>query len=299
MATSDAVIQTHQLTKTFGGLVAVDALDLQVTRGEIFGFLGPNGAGKTTTIRMLLDFLRPTRGEARVLGDRSANPEVRRRIGYLPADLHLPPHYRGNDVFDFFGALRGCSDRARVKQLTERFGLDPTRPIRELSTGNRRKVGIVQAFMHQPELLVLDEPTSGLDPLLQQEFQALMREAVAGGATVFLSSHVLPEVDRIADRVAILRAGKVVVVSTIADLRARARQIIELHVGPGVTPALFDGVAGVVDTRVEGMAIRVVVEGSIDAVIKAAATVEVRRIVTLDHDLEQLFLTFYRETAEP
>jgi len=294
----DTVIDTRKLTKSFGSVHAVRSLDMQVSRGEIFGFLGPNGAGKTTTIRMLLDFLRPSSGQSLVLGGRGADPAVRKRIGYLPADLNLPPRYTGNDVFDLFGDLRGGCDAKRVNALVERFGLDPSRPIGELSTGNRRKVGIVQAFMHSPELLILDEPTSGLDPLLQREFHELMRESVATGSTVFLSSHVLPEVDRIADRVAILRAGRLVVVSTVDELRAKARQIIDLHVDVEVSAHMFDDVPGVVEASGDNGVIRLVIEGSIDDVIKKAATVEVRRVVSVDHDLEQLFLAFYTDEGD-
>jgi len=296
-APSDNVIETRRLSKSFGDVHAVRALDLNVQRGEIFGFLGPNGAGKTTTIRMLLDFIRPSSGEAVVLDGSGADERVRKRIGYLPGDLHLPARYTGNELFELYAALRAGCERKRTDDLVERFGLDPTRTIGELSTGNRRKVGIVQAFMHRPELLILDEPTSGLDPLLQAEFQHLMREAVDDGATVFLSSHVLPEVDRIADRVAILRDGRLVVVSTIDELREKARQVLEFFVNGDANTAAraFEGVPGVVEVSVEDDAIRVVSEGSIDAVVKAAATIEVRRMVSLDHDLEQLFLSFYRE----
>ncbi len=292
------MIETQDLAKSFGRVHAVRGIDLAVRPGEIFGFLGPNGAGKTTTIRVFLDFLRPTRGSSRVLGGNGRDPAIRKRIGYLPADLHLHPKYTGSDVFEFFGALRGGCDHRRVTALVERFGLDPSRPIGELFTGNRRKVGIVQAFMHAPELLILDEPTSGLDPLLQQEFQALMREAVTDGATVFLSSHVLPEVDKIADRVAILRAGKLVTVSSIPELREKARQIIDLHVNGDADASVFDNVPGVVEASVDNGVIRVIVEGSIDQVVKAAATLEVRRLVSVDHDLEQLFLSFYRDGAD-
>src|SRR5258705_5570056 len=222
-------IEAVGLTKRFGELVALDGLDLIVEEGEVLGYLGPNGAGKTTTIRLLLDFLRPTSGAVRVLGRPSTDVELRRRIGYLPADVALDRGYTGNDLFEFFGDLRGVADLSRAHELCERFALDPTRKIGELSTGNRRKVAIVQAFMHRPDLLVLDEPTSGLDPLLQDQFHRLVREEIARGATVFLSSHVLPEVEQLAQRVAILRAGKLVTVTSLDELRSRARQRIELH----------------------------------------------------------------------
>jgi ABC-2 type transport system ATP-binding protein len=297
-----AAIVTDSLTKDFGPVRAVDALDLEVREGEVFGFLGPNGAGKTTTIRLLLDFLRPTGGEARVLGGRGGDPEVRRRIGYLPADLHLDPRYTGEDVFAFFGALRGSVDRGRLDQLVDRFGLDAARPLGELSTGNRRKVGIVQAFMARPDLLVLDEPTSGLDPLLQHEFLTLVAETVAEGATVFLSSHVLPEVERVASRVAILRGGRLVTVAGVHELRARARQRVELQLAPGDAAdgeavARFRGVPGVVEAASRGDTVEVTFEGSVDPVLKAAATLSVERITTREADLDEVFLDFYREES--
>jgi ABC-2 type transport system ATP-binding protein len=246
------VIRTFGLTKRFGGLVAVNELDLEVRRGEVFGYLGPNGAGKSTTIRILLDFIRPSSGTYEVLGTDGSDAAVRRRIGYLPSELKLDPKYTTRDVMSFYGALRGGYDEAYANGLIERFGLDPGRPIGQLSTGNKRKVGIVQAFMHQPELLVLDEPTQGLDPLLQYEFHSLIADVKRDGATVFLSSHVLPEVEVLADRVAILRKGVLVSVTGIADLQRHARQRIELHVSGRASVTAFDELPGVVETSRSG-----------------------------------------------
>jgi ABC-2 type transport system ATP-binding protein len=292
-------IETVQLTKRFGVLAAVDRLDLAVERGEVFGYLGPNGAGKTTTIRMLLDFLRPTAGTARVLGGSGADPAVRRRIGYLPADLPVDPHWTANDLLDFYGALRGGHDPAWVGSLLARFDLDPTRPVGQLSTGNRRKVGIVQAVAHRPELLILDEPTSGLDPLLQHEFQLLIRELVAGGATVFLSSHVLPEVEQLAARVAILRRGQLVALSTVEDLRRSARTRIDLRLASPADPAVFAAVPEVVEATAADSTLHLVVEGSVDRVIKAAAGLTVQSIVTREADLEDVFLSYYQDEGRP
>ena len=287
-------IVTRDLTKQFGRLSAVEGLTLDVRRGEVFGFLGPNGAGKTTTIRLLLDFLRPTRGSLVVLGGTCADPGVRRRLGYLPAELHLDPRYTGDDVLAFFGALRGEVDRNRLTALVERFELDTTRPIGDLSTGNRRKIGIVQAFMHSPDVLILDEPTGGLDPLLQHEFLLLVREVVAAGATVFLSSHVLHEVEQVADRVGILREGRLVELVDVDELRRLARQRIELTVSEDVDPSLFANVPGVVDVTVHAGLVRLVVEGSVDAVLKVAAGLTVDRIVSEQVALEEVFLDYYR-----
>lgn len=282
------------LTKRFGPVVALAGLDCAVGPGEVFGYLGPNGAGKTTTIRLALGALRPTSGVVRVLGASPRDPVARRRIGYLPADLHVDPRYTANDVLECFGALRGGLDRAWVDELLERFELDPTRPFRELSSGNRRKVGVVQAFAHRPELVILDEPTSGLDPLLQHEFRRLVREAASDGAAVFLSSHVLDEVEALADRVGILRSGRLVDVSTVAVLRNRARQRIELHLGGPAPVGVFEGVPGVCSVRMDGDVVGLEVEGSVDAVVKAAAALDVRRIVTVEADLEDVFLAYYR-----
>ena len=288
------MIETRQLTKRFGTLTAVDGLDLEVRRGEVFGYLGPNGAGKTTTIRLCLDFLRPTTGSLRVLDGTGRDPAVRRRIGYLPGDLRLDPRYTAGDVLEFYGALRGGLNGALAQELLERFDLDPTRPVGELSTGNRRKVGIVQAFAHRPELLILDEPTSGLDPLLQHEFQQVLRRAVSEGATVFLSSHVLPEVEALADRVGILRQGHLVAVAGIGELQAQARQRIDFHVAPPADPSVFAGIPEVVSAEAVDGVIHVVVEGSVERVIKAAARLEVHRLVTHDADLEDVFLRYYQ-----
>jgi ABC-2 type transport system ATP-binding protein len=261
----------------------------------VFGWLGPNGAGKTTTVRLLLDFIRPTAGTATVLGGSGADPEIRRRIGYLPGDLKLDPTYTADDVFDFYGALRGGVSPSWREALIERFELDPRRPLRTLSTGNRRKVGIVQAFLHRPELLILDEPTSGLDPLLQQTFNALVREATGWGATVFLSSHVLPEVEALASRVGILRRGRLVAVTGLDALRAQARQRLTFVVDGPPDVTAFERLDEVVELDVHGETIELVVEGSVARVLRAAAPLEVVRMSTRDDDLEDMFLTFYED----
>lgn len=287
------VIEARGLTKDFGDLRALDALDLSVERGEVFGYLGPNGAGKTTTIRLLFDFIRPTAGTVSVLGGSGADPEVRRRIGYLPADLPVPRRYTAHDVLDFYGRLRGGLDHRWVDQLLQRFELDPGRPVGELSTGNRRKVGIVQAVAHRPALVVLDEPSSGLDPLLQREFGLLIRELVDGGTTVLMSSHVLPEVEEMADRVGIIRNGRLVRIATVDELRQQARQRIELRTAGSADASSFAGLPGVVEATADGNVIKLVVEGSVDAVIKAAARFEVERIVSHEAPLEEIFLSYY------
>jgi ABC-2 type transport system ATP-binding protein len=294
---AEPVVVAERLSKRFGALTALNRLDLAVERGEVLGYLGPNGAGKTTTIRLLLDALRPSEGSVVVLGGAPRDPAIRARVGYLPAELHVDPRYSANDVLEFFGGLRGGLDHEYADQLYDRFALDPTRPAGELSTGNRRKIGVVQAFVHRPELLVLDEPTSGLDPLLQHAFHELVREAVSDGATVFLSSHTLPEVEALADRVGILRGGQLVDIATVDELRDRARQRLELHVDDDSRTAAraFDGVAGVVSATADGGVVHLVVEGSVDAALKAVSQLTVFRIVTLNTDLEDVFLAYYRD----
>jgi ABC-2 type transport system ATP-binding protein len=291
---TDAAVRTRGLTKRFGALTAVDALDLEVQRGEVFGFLGPTGAGKTTPNPLLLAILRPPEGSAEVLGGAPGDVDVRARIGFLPADLHLDPKHTVRESIDFFGSLRGGFATAEVDALLQRFDLAPERRIGDLSTGNRRKVGVVQAFAHRPELLVLDEPTSGLDPLLQHELLTLVEERVADGATVFLSSHVLPEVERVADRIGILRRGQLVQVGGIGDVRTAARQRLDLHVHGTIDADAFAGVANVAEVEIHGNVVSLVVEGSVDAVIKRAATLEVERIVSHETDLEDAFLDLYR-----
>jgi ABC-2 type transport system ATP-binding protein len=287
-------IATRGLTKRFGDVVAVEELDLEVLSGEVFGFVGPNGAGKTTTIRLLLDVLRPTSGSVDVLGGSPSDPAVRARVGFLPAELDLDARHTATDTITFLGDLRGGYRSAEVLTLLERFDLDPGRRIGELSTGNRRKVGVVQAFAGRPELLVLDEPTSGLDPLLQHELLSLIEERVADGATVLLSSHVLPEVERVADRIGILRRGRLVALGTVDELRSSARQRVDLHLSEPADAEPFARLPGVVEAETRGLVLAIAVEGSVDAVIKQAAQLDVKRIVSHDADLEDAFRELYR-----
>jgi ABC-2 type transport system ATP-binding protein len=290
----EVVVSVRSLTKRFGDVVAVDDLDLEVVRGEVFGFLGPNGAGKTTTIRLLLDILRPTSGRAEVLGGSPGDTSVRARIGFLPAELGLDPRHTVAEAIGFLGALRGGFAEPAVRRLLDRFHLDPTRRIGELSTGNRRKVGVVQAFAGDAELLILDEPTAGLDPLLQHELLTLLEERVGAGATVLLSSHVLPEVERVADRIGILRRGRLVALGTVDDVRATARHRLDLHLAEPADPAPFRSLPGVVSAESRGTVLSVTVTGSVDAVVKQAGRLEVHRIVSDGGDLEDAFRELYR-----
>ena len=290
-------IETSGLSKTYGNSVrALFGLDLRVERGEVFGFLGPNGAGKSTTIRLLLDLIRPTSGSAALLGlDAQRSPvEARAQVGYLPGDLRLLDRLTGRAQLDSLVRLRGGEAPLR-DELCERFGAVLDRPIRELSKGNRQKLGLVQAFMHRPPLLILDEPTSGLDPLLQEEFRALVRETAAEGRTVFLSSHSLDEVQHAADRVGIIRAGELIGVDRVAELRERAlRHVTILFSGPGDGTA-FASIVGVrVQEQAAGRIALTAPESAMDAVVKAAAALQVVDLVSAPADLEEIFLEAYR-----
>ena len=290
-------IETKGLTKFYGDARGIVDLDLSVQEGEVFGFLGPNGAGKSTTIRLLLNFLKPTRGSALVLGldiERDS-VAIRRKCGVLPGDLALYDNMTGRECLTYFGNLRRLDVTARMKELAARLDLDLDRRIRDLSTGNRQKVGLVNAFMHDPALLILDEPTSGLDPLLQQEFLAIVREANEAGRTVFLSSHILAEVDRITDRVAIVRDGKLVAVDTVEAFKAKARKTVTIQFRRPVAPDAFEALAPVVsvEARHENTVVALRTVGSIDAVIKLAADSEVVSISATEGALEEAFLTYY------
>jgi ABC-2 type transport system ATP-binding protein len=294
---ADPAIRTERLVKTYGrarnrGLAG---LDLTVETGEVYGFLGPNGAGKSTTIRLLLDLIRPTSGTAEVLGadPRTAGPALRRRIGYLAGDFVVDGRQTGRDLLTYLGNLRGGVPRSRVDELAGRLDLDLDRRIKGLSRGNRQKVGVVQAFMHEPELLILDEPTSGLDPFLQQEFVAMVREARVNGQTVFMSSHVMFEVQQTADRVGIVREGRLVAVERVEDLRERAVRKVEVVFDAPVSPSEFDGLAGVSDVTVDGATLRCRLDGRADALVKTAAKHTVVGLLSEEPDLEELFFTYY------
>ncbi len=301
---TDVAIRTDGLVKDYGAIRALDGVDLEVHHGEIFGFLGPNGAGKSTAIRVLLDQLRPTAGRAQVLGTEPAagGPALRARIGYLPGELAMAGRATSRELLEHYARLRGGSGRGRIDELADRFGLDVTRPVPALSKGNKQKVGVIQAFMHRPELLILDEPTSGLDPLLQQEFLTLVEEARDDGATVFMSSHVLSEVEAVAGRVAIIRQGRLVDLDDVATLRRHAGQQVELVFSDDVDPAPFRELTGVEDVEVargDGTTqVTCVLRGEPDDLLKLAARWRVVRWSAQDRELEDLFLDHYRVPAE-
>ena len=296
-------IVAERLTKYYGKARGIVDLDLRVEQGEVFGFLGPNGAGKTTTLRLLLDLIRPTSGRALVLG-RDSHVDtlaIQARSGYLPGELSLYPTLTGHETLRYLANLRGGVDWGSVTELSERLDCDLTRKVADLSTGNKRKLGLIQAFMHRPELLILDEPTSGLDPLVQHEFYELVDEARDAGQTVFLSSHVLPEVQRVCDRVAFIREGELIALENVAGLTGRAVREIEVLFSEPVPPAAFENVPGVTHVTVDGKqatALRLTVTGSLDPVVKKLGEFPVLDLTSRLPDLEDVFMTFYAEGGD-
>ena len=287
------------LVKDYGHVKAVAGIDLEVERGEVYGFLGPNGAGKSTTIRCLLDLLRPTAGQVEVLGldPRRDGVAVRQRVAYLPGELRLPERMTGRQLVTAIGRLRGGIDDRRCAELAERLQLDLGRRLRDLSSGNRRKVALLLAFVPEAELLILDEPTSGLDPLMQQVFQQLVAEAKTAGKTVFLSSHVLSEVQRAADRVAILRAGKIVAMGPIDELRGRARQRVEVWFAGEPPTAALTALPGVVDPATDGKHFTAVLAGPIQPLVELLAEHPVTSMFVQEPDLEEAFLDLFSDEA--
>jgi ABC-2 type transport system ATP-binding protein len=291
-------IQTEGLTKHYGHVHALVELDLDIRTGEIFGFLGPNGAGKTTMIRTILDEIRPTAGRASILGldSHEDSVEIRRHIGYVPGDLALYPNLTGRDTLTYFANLRGGVDWAYVDELADRLDADLTKKVGDLSSGNRQKVGVIQAFMNKPEVLIMDEPSSGLDPLMQREFQTMMREVTAEGRTVFLSSHTLSEVQRVADRVGIIRHGKLIALEAVADLRSKGVRKVELFFDTSVDGAVFESLPGVRDVAVANQHVTLSFSGHMERLLKVVTErYTLVDISTQEADLEEIFLTYYRD----
>jgi ABC-2 type transport system ATP-binding protein len=294
-----AVIHTERLTKMYGAYRGIVDVDLDVEGGEIFGFLGPNGAGKTTTMRVLLDLIRPTSGRAEVFGIETTRDPVaiHRRVGYLPGEFDLYDRLTGADTITYFANLRGGVDPRYVGQLVERLDLDPSRRFKEYSKGNKQKVGLIVAMQHQPDLLILDEPTAGLDPLVQASFFELVRDAKANGRTIFLSSHVIDEVDRTCDRVAIIREGRLVQVDRIETIRRLAFHHVELTFRQPVPAATFASLDGVSAVEAEGEVVRMRISGPIGDVVVFAAQHGLVDVVSREPNLEDVFLAQYGEHA--
>lgn len=293
------LVETQGLTKRYGSSRGIEDVTFTIDEGEVFGFLGPNGAGKTTTIRTLMGLLRPTTGSAHIggLDCWEQSTDVKRLVGYLPGELSLDPNLTGGQILEYFGNLRGGVDQAYLKTLIERMGLDPTRKFRQYSSGNKRKIGIVQAFMHRPRLLILDEPTNGLDPLNQQEFDRMVREVRDEGRTVFLSSHILSEVEQTCNRVAIIREGQLVRIGEVAALKDIKRHDVTItFVGDAPLDA-FKTLPGVdqAEALADGHSLRLAVSGGLDDVIKAAAQHPVVNLTSQEPSLEEIFLRYYED----
>jgi len=298
-----SIIEVEKLTKSYGRRRGIADVSFEVSEGEVFGFLGPNGAGKTTTIRTLMALIRADSGTARITGldcwDRSV--DIKRLVGYVPGEPSLDGNLTGGQTLEYFAHLRGGVDQRYLKQLVERFDLDTGRKFRQYSTGNKRKVVLIQAFMHKPRVLILDEPTSGLDPLNQQEFDGMVREAREEGCTVFLSSHVLSEVEKTCTRVAIIREGGIVKIGGVHDLKDIKRYEITISFAQPVPLEAFAQLEGVTDVERlnDGRAVRLAMQGSADAVVKAAAHYPVISLTSYEPSLEDVFLRYYESDGRP
>ncbi len=292
-----SAIATDLLTKFYGGHRGIEEVTMAVEEGEVFGFLGPNGAGKTTTIRTLLDLLHPTRGSARILGldSRRDSVAIRARIGNLPGDFGYGKAATGRQAVSLLARLRGVDDLGRAEFLATRFRADLERPLGHLSRGNRQKIGLILALFHEPDLLILDEPTSGLDPLMQEEFLALVREERERGCAVFLSSHELDEVERVCDRVGIIRDGRLIAIERVVDLLARTPRKVSVEFAEPIDPAELRACPGVMDLEVAGRRMSLKYVGDPDPLIKALASHTVSELEFAHPTLEEVFLTYYED----
>jgi ABC-2 type transport system ATP-binding protein len=297
METVAAPLRVRGLVKRYGSVQAVRGIDLDVGAGEVFGFVGPNGAGKSTTIRCILDLLRPTSGEIRVFGrdPRQDGAQIRERMAYVPGELRLPERLNARQFLESIGHLRRGFDRRRMEELADRFRLDLDRRIRNLSSGNRRKVSLLAAFLTDAELLILDEPTGGLDPLMQHQFAELIRQRRSAGATVFLSSHILSEVQSVADRLAVLRAGQIVASGTVDEVRGLARQRVDVWFETDA-PAGLAQIPGLGEVTLDGPHFSAVLTGSARPLIDSLAGMQITSITIQEPDLEEAFLGLYQES---
>jgi len=295
------VIETESLTKSYGAVRGIEDVTMSVAAGEVFGFLGPNGAGKTTMIRTLLDLQRATSGTARVFGldSRRDSLTIRARLGNLPGDFTMDSKLSGHELLDYCASVRRIDGLGTAPRLAERFDANLERPAGTLSKGNRQKIGLIQALFHEPELLVLDEPTSGLDPLMQEEFLTLLGEHRDRGGTIFLSSHDLDEVQRICDRVAIIREGRLVAVEDVAQMRRRSYHRVAIEFAEPVDTSDLAQIPGVTDLRIDGRRVTFHVRGDLDPVVKAVARHTIADMELVEPTLEEMFLTYYadRETV--
>ncbi len=295
-----AVIATEELTKSYGPHRGIEDISLEVEAGEVFGFLGPNGAGKTTAIRTLLDFLHPTAGSARIfdLDTHRDSVPIRRRIGNLPGDFGYGKGATGREALDLLARLRGVSELGRAEELAQRFRADLDRPLGQLSRGNRQKVGLILAFFHQPDLLVLDEPTGGLDPLMREEFLALVGEERDRGRAVFISSHELSEVERVCDRVGIIREGRLIAVERVADLIGKTRRKVTVEFAAPVNLDELERLPGVSEVSDGGGRVTFLVAGDLNPTLHALAEHVVTDVEIAHPSLEEVFLAYYRDEGQ-
>jgi ABC-2 type transport system ATP-binding protein len=291
------VIKTEGLSKNYGQRLGISDVDIEVLAGEVFGYLGPNGAGKTTTIRVLLDFIRADKGRAEIFGLDAHRHVVKihRRIGFLPGELNLYENLSGREQLLYFCNLRRHNDWPYVDELASRFQCQLAQPIHSLSQGNKRKLGLIQAFMHKPDLIILDEPTNGLDPIMQHEFYRLLGEARAAGQTIFFSSHNLPEVERVCDRVAIIRAGRMVAMENVAALKAKTMRNVEIHFGEAVDANIFSAIEHLHILNFDGRRLKCRIKGELDGLLKTAAKYKIIDFISREPDLEEIFLAYYGE----
>jgi ABC-type multidrug transport system ATPase subunit len=298
-----AIIQTNQLTKSYGRSRGIIDVTFDIQEGEVFGFLGPNGAGKTTTMRTLMGLLHANRGSATIGGQDcwTQSSEVKKQVGYLPGEFTFDPGLRGAQIIEYLGHLRGGVDQTYVRSLVERLGLDPSKRFREYSHGNKQKLGLVQAFMHHPRVLILDEPTSGLDPLNQQEFYQMVAEVHTEGRSVFLSSHILPEIEQTCDRVAIIREGRLVKIDHVSALKDIRQHDVEISFAGLASPEWFKYVAGVTSVAqgADEHTLQVNVQGDLTEIIRIAGQHGATNIATHEPTLEEVFLRFYEPQQEP
>jgi polyether ionophore transport system ATP-binding protein len=294
----DAVLQTRGLSKYYGSFAALDGLDLSIQKGEVLGYLGPNGAGKTTTIRLLLGLIKPTRGAATIFGmdAQTQKVEIHRRLAYVPGEATLWPSLTGMETLHLLAKVHGATDETYRAQLIKRFQFEANKKVRAYSKGNRQKINLIAAFATRAELLVLDEPTAGLDPLMEQAFRECVLEAKANGQTVFLSSHILDEVEALCDRVGILRAGKLVEVGTLAEMRHLSALTVQASFEG--KPPRVDKISGVSNVKVTGHELTCQVRGSIDELLGVLAAAHPKSLLSREPSLEELFLSLYGSEEE-
>ena len=289
------IIKMHNVSKYYGKFKALSSLTLNVEENQIYALIGPNGAGKSTAIRLMLGILNPSEGYVEVLGKRPTQKNVKifKNMGYLPGELSTYQKLTGNEVLKFFSSLRNIDDDQYIRNLIERLDYDPNKYIKELSKGNKQKLGLILAFMHKPELLILDEPSSGLDPLMQQITIELIQEARQNGSTIFLSSHIFSEIDKVAERVGFVKEGKLIVEESLEVLKSNAMKSIVIYFKETIPLNLFDNIKNVNLIETNKNVVKLNIFGPIDEIIKVISKYEIIDLTTQDPTLEELFMNYY------